>query len=72
MEQLKILDSKTARRAAMGRLNKEVTDEYATADIQATVRLLAEGFRPGLSPSSLPDISNRPPIVPEEFRPDPT
>lgn len=60
---------------AVEKLNREVATELgklSVEDLRATVRLLAEGFREGISPCSMPDIANRPPIVPEEFRPDPT
>lgn len=66
--------ARTARRMAVEKFNREVAAELGEAgveNIRAAFRLMAEGFPEGISPNSMPNAKSEP-IVPEEFRPDPT
>ncbi|MBI4994965.1 hypothetical protein HZC21_04975 [Candidatus Peregrinibacteria bacterium] len=72
------LAAEEARLRAMARYRQQIRDKLVQTDFNKGFRLLQEaahrngGILPGSSPNSLPNMSGRPPIVPEEFRPDPT
>lgn len=61
----------------MEKYRQQLLGQLSRTDLDTDFRLLQEaaqrngGILPGSSPNSLPNYSNRSPIVPEEFRPDP-
>lgn len=74
----KKLTAQEARRQAMEKIREEFRKEMEGADLGEAFRLLQKeahrngGILPGSSPNSVPNESNAPPIVPEEFRPSPS
>lgn len=62
----------------MEKYRQQLLGQLSRTDFDTAFGLLQEaaqrngGILSGSSPNSLPNYSNRPPIVPEEFRPDPT